>query len=265
MTKGTLWAIGAVLALALYATLIEPNWIDVSHYSLGTKNSADPIKVLHLSDLQLDDIGYRERRVLEVAKEQQADVVVLSGDIVEAPQQLPVLDRFLTSLEGRHKVAVLGNWEHWGEVDLVALRKLYEARGVSLLVNQTKELQIGKGRRLIVHGIDDFTGGRPDEATLQQTTNGAATLVVQHSPGWFDRPEVQSAPNRFDLCLSGHTHGGQVTLFGLPIWLPRGSGTYVAGLYDTPKCPLYVSKGVGTSILPIRFWARPEILVFEVR
>lgn len=262
-----IWRWGFVVATAAscYATLIEPNWIQVSPIKVGEEVGAESIKIAHLSDLHLSSFGYRERYVLEISKELQPDVVVLSGDIVEAPQKLSVLDQFLSSLSGRIKVAVLGNWEHWGDVDLNALRSLYEARGVDLLVNEVKEYRLRSGKTLTVAGLDDSTGGRPNVEVLKRLEGkDGMRLVIQHSPGWFDRAEVGNRSRKFDLCLSGHTHGGQVTLFGLPVWTPRGSGSYVAGLYQTSVCPLYVSRGVGTSILPIRFFSRPEMPILHL-
>jgi predicted MPP superfamily phosphohydrolase len=66
------------------------------------------------------------------------------------------------------------------------------------------------------------------------------------------------------LILSGHTHGGQVCLGGWAPVLPRGSGRYVAGWYTDGAIPLYVSRGLGTTMLPIRFGAVPEIAYFEI-
>jgi len=66
-----------------------------------------------------------------------------------------------------------------------------------------------------------------------------------------------------DLILSGHTHGGQVKLLGFIPYLPQGSGKYVSGWYLDQHKQLYVSKGIGTSILPIRFGARAEISIFN--
>jgi predicted MPP superfamily phosphohydrolase len=88
--------------------------------------------------------------------------------------------------------------------------------------------------------------------------------VIQHSPGWFRSPDAAAVDTRASLCLAGHTHGGQIALFGLPLWTPRGSGDFVAGRYDLAMCPLYVSRGIGTSIAPVRFGARPEIAVFSL-
>jgi len=69
----------------------------------------------------------------------------------------------------------------------------------------------------------------------------------------------------FLLSLSGHTHGGQVPFFGSPLMLPPGSGAYNHGLYVTQYGPLYVSRGIGTSELPLRIGARPEIAEFDLK
>lgn len=69
---------------------------------------------------------------------------------------------------------------------------------------------------------------------------------------------------RFSLCLSGHTHGGQITVGGWAPFRPAGSGRFVAGFYEVPGCRLYVSKGLGISILPLRWGAAPEIAVFDL-
>ncbi|MCK5075659.1 MAG: hypothetical protein KAR38_04750 [Calditrichia bacterium] len=65
------------------------------------------------------------------------------------------------------------------------------------------------------------------------------------------------------LMLSGHTHGGQITFFGLAPILPRGSGKYVSGWYEKEKIKLYVSRGIGTSVIPFRFMSLPEIVCLD--
>ena len=112
------------------------------------------------------------------------------------------------------------------------------------------------------------------ETTPSQVACVQASLPLQsrfpgydiHRVGWAKVPHMPDLPvaRQNQICLSGHTHGGQVTLFGRPFWTPRGSGRFVAGWYETPSCRLYVSRGVGMSILPIRFGARPEVAVFEL-
>jgi predicted MPP superfamily phosphohydrolase len=188
---------------------------------------------------------------------------VFTGDIIDRAENLALLESFLAALGPMPRIAVLGNWEHWSTVDLQRLRKIYEATpNSSLLVNQRATLALN-GREFEFIGLDDFTAGKPDTRLLRSQTSSVVRVVLQHSPGLYEEPELPTASQK-QICLSGHTHGGQVTLFGRPFWTPRGSGRFVAGWYETPSCRLYVSRGVGMSILPIRFGARPEVAVFEL-
>jgi predicted MPP superfamily phosphohydrolase len=76
-------------------------------------------------------------------------------------------------------------------------------------------------------------------------------------------PQVDLAPYRPRWMLAGHTHGGQIAPLGVPLMRPRGSGRYVSGWYRDPAPPMYVSRGIGTSVIPARYRARPEVAVFE--
>jgi hypothetical protein len=127
------------------------------------------------------------------------------------------------------------------------------------LINQTANIAI-KDREFKFVGLDDFTAGKPKTSLIQRPTSDPTTIVLQHSPGQFHRT---IGITKDQICLSGHTHGGQVTFFGKALWTPPGSGDFLAGWYATAECRLYVSRGIGTSILPIRFGARPEIAVFD--
>ena len=113
-----------------------------------------------------------------------------------------------------------------------------------------------------------MTAGRPDVQLLDAAANGksALTVVVQHSPAFFDQAEVtkRMTSQHFDLCLAGHTHGGQFALGGWAPIRPRGSGRFVAGFYDVPGCSLFVSRGVGKSLLPMRLGASAEVVVFDL-
>ena len=75
----------------------------------------------------------------------------------------------------------------------------------------------------------------------------------------------QNETRKVDLILSGHTHGGQVNLLGYVPYTPWGSGKYLKGMYDQNNTKIYVSKGIGTTFLPIRFGAKAEIAVFYLK
>lgn len=122
------------------------------------------------------------------------------------------------------------------------------------------------GRTVEVVALDDFTAGHPDLQQLSPDTSANVSLLVQHSPGFFDIAEVgqRMRNGRFELCLSGHAHGGQIAFRGWAPFRPVGSGRFVAGFYNMPGCRLFVSKGVGTSVLPMRWGAAPEVIVFDL-
>lgn len=143
---------------------------------------------------------------------------------------------------------------------------MLSASGATLLLNDRWSLLRGD-RSLQIIGLDDFTAGQPDLRLLEaNNTSGAGpiTVLVQHSPAFFEQANVtkQMVKQRFSLCLAGHTHGGQLALGGWAPYTPVGSGRFVAGFYDVPGCRLFVSRGVGTSVLPIRFGAPAEVVVF---
>jgi predicted MPP superfamily phosphohydrolase len=112
-----------------------------------------------------------------------------------------------------------------------------------------------------ISGIDDpYTGIAKPDAALAGIPSGAYTILLFHSPGYFGH-----VAGRANLCLAGHTHGGQVRLpLTKPLWMPRGSGHFLEGWYEESGTKMYVSRGIGTSILPIRFFCRPEIAFISV-
>jgi len=253
-------------ALALYALNVEPDWVEVTAHSVGVGRAdrpPGPIRIVQISDLHLRGFGDREVRLTQTIRDLRPDAIVFTGDIIDRAENLALLESFLAALGPTPRIAVLGNWEYWSKVDLKRLRAIYEsAPQSSLLVNQKATVML-KGREIEFIGLDDFTAGKPETRLLRSQASSIVRVVLQHSPGLYEERELPGARQN-QICLSGHTHGGQVTLFGRPFWTPRGSGSFVAGWYETPSCRLYVSRGVGMSILPVRFGARPEVAVFEL-
>jgi len=254
---------GLVILLGIYSTLIEPQWLSINVKDLRLDKNLESIRIVHLADLHINKFSSREIKVANQVNTLKPDLLVLSGDSIDRKDNIPALHSFLNELDGIQAIAVLGNWEYWSGIDKDALYEEYQHHNIRLLVNEATSFHIGQ-RSIQVLGIDDFTAGFPNINLLQYVSKADLAILVQHSPGFFDNLPTSLNSQLFDICLSGHTHGGQVTLLGRPIWMPPGSGTFASGLYQTPVCDLYVSRGIGTSILPIRFWARPEIAAFDL-
>ena len=249
------------LAAAIDGVAITPRRLVTSTHSFGQAASTDRLRIVQVSDLHVHGIGTLERQLLEQLHESQADLIVITGDSIDRAESLPLLDRLLGEFPRSPRVlAILGNWEYRSGVGPDQFAHTYARHGIELLVNQSIELE-HRGRTVRITGLDDILDGRPDAATaLRDGRSLDHHLVLAHCP--VSRNTLGLPPEHpASLVLSGHTHGGQVAPFGVATILPPGCGRYVSGWYrDDGGPPLYVSRGIGTSLLPIRLGATPELV-----
>ena len=224
----------------------------------GLPHALDGFLIAHISDTHLRQLGLLEAQVVAAVRDRNPALVVLTGDMVSSCQALPLLAEFCQALRapGRQVLAIRGNHEVRGKVPVPTLRRLYRRTGVQLLLNEHVRLPGG----LTVIGTGDSVTRHYDLRTaLRGLPATPVQLHLTHAPEvleWTDEPR-----RVFTLSLAGHTHGGQVRLPGLPPIVPRGSGRrFVAGWYpDTLRGPAYVSRGIGTSAIPLRFHCPPEL------
>jgi len=264
--RGFVTGLGGVVAggLFLEGYVWEPRRVSVTRHTIGSPiESEHPLRVVQLTDLHLKAVGGFERRIATTVRELEPDVVLLTGDSVDRETSLPLLAEFLELLpQGVARYATLGNWEYWSGVDLVELAEVYGRASCRLLVNETAT-HYHDGIAANFVGLDDFLAGSPRlSAAADGVTGGANVVVLSHCPGYVDEPEVAGA-HGVAAVLSGHTHGGQVAVGGWVPVRPPGSGPYVAGWYRGEGPDLYVSRGLGTSVVPIRLGCVPEVALFE--
>jgi predicted MPP superfamily phosphohydrolase len=245
---------------------VERFFIKVNEYFAG-KDSGNPtgLTFIQVSDLHLQSIGYPHRYIAKRINEIQPDLLFLTGDSIDKNENLLLLDEFLAMINSNiKKVAILGNWEYWGGINIDEITSLYKKHYCDLLINDSRQYMFGS-QTVSVTGIDDYVAGQANyELAMKNYIKNDFHILLTHCPQ--HRDEIQQSQNAetIDLVLSGHTHGGQINLFGFAPFTPQGSGRYVSGWYKETKPHLYVSKGVGTSIIPIRFGTRAEIAVFYV-
>ncbi|MDQ3995567.1 MAG: metallophosphoesterase [Gemmatimonadota bacterium] len=264
------------------AFTVDPELVTVTRHHVGGSDPAAPVlRIVQLTDLHLDSVGAHEERVAAAVAAHRPDVIVFTGDSIDDDARVGVLGEFLELLDGgTRKFAVVGDGERAAGIDVRELGRVYATRGCELLINDVADLSVG-GRRVLVTGLDDFVRGTADPArALVGSEPTPNHLLLAHSPAqrdairWervtpaatariADGPEVDLAPYRPQWMLSGHTHGGQVAPFGLAPFRPRGSGRYVSGWYRDAVPALYVSRGIGTSLIDARYRATPEVPVFE--
>jgi predicted MPP superfamily phosphohydrolase len=266
-------ALGALcLGAPLYAGIIEVSWLETTRLTLRSPRlptSFDGMRIVHISDLhfghhfdlsQLDVIIGR----VEALK---PDLLCFTGDLIDDQLSITEAKSIARRLQQCNpplgKFAVLGNHDYFGDVALV--KQALSDGGFHVLINQVYPLVKGTDT-LYLSGLDDHMEGQPDlEAVLAQLPNDphAFHLLLAHEPD--SAATHRTAP--IDLQLSGHSHGGQIRLpfLGAPI-TPPGGRRYPAGLYRlNERFALYTNRGIGTTILPLRFLCRPEITVLELK
>lgn len=275
LTRATLAAFGALgvtgAGLLAYATGIEPHWIELTHVELALPRlpeQFDGYRIVQISDIHAgvwlpDD---RLEQVVGIVNAQDPDLVAITGDFVtltylEAPDHIVPEMRMLRARDG--VAAVLGNHDYWGILGHRQIRHVIRDSGMIDLNNDVRTLE-RDGAALHVAGVDSARErmARPDVVMRKLPREGAAILLA-HEPDFAD---VAARTNRFDLQLSGHSHGGQVVvpLLGPPHLPPMGK-KYHTGRYRIGNMVLYTNRGLGVVGLPVRFFCRPEITVLTLR
>jgi len=254
------------VALFLDAFWIEHNFIQTNEFFLNnaTEGANNNIKIVQISDIHIQILNSPLEELAEMLNKLQPDLIVFTGDVLDRPENITVFKSFIELIDVHiPKAAILGNWEYWANVTMEELNLIYKNNNCRLLINQGTQFKL-REKTFSITGVDDFVAGDPDiiEA-LKWYQPADYHIILNHCPQYTDQIRSALSSNiKADLILSGHTHGGQVNLFGFCPYLPKGSGKYVKGWYDgNPK--MYVSKGIGTSIFPIRLGSRAEVAVFN--
>lgn len=195
-------------------------------------------------------------------QEQQPDLVLFGGDMINTRDREILLFREgLSLLQPRYGMfAVPGNHDHFFGDDISLWRAFLEEHGVTVLDNRGVRIQHGE-RSVWLCGVDDLTEAEPDlQAALDGRHDGEATILLSHHPDFF----YEAAAAGIDMQLSGHTHGGQIRVGGkAPLHHSRFG--YEQGWFVDGDSRLYVGRGVGVTVLPIRIDAPPEIPMITLR
>jgi len=224
-----------------------------------------PLRVVQLTDIHAGlTMTRREmRRYAEEVIALEPDLFVLTGDYVtNSSAFLPDCLEEMARVRARYGTfAVLGNHDHW-YVRNAELDALFRQCGIPLLRNANRVIETVQGP-FAVAGIDDLNAGRPDlRAALQGLGPAVPTILLSHRPEVF--PEA--AARGVALTLAGHYHGGQIklTLPRREISVAHLRTPYPEGLFCIGASRLYVSRGIGTSLTPVRLNARPEITLLNL-
>lgn len=215
------------------------------------------LKIIFLSDIQYDFKGLffqkkLMRKVVAMINQESPDLVLFGGDYIHQAGSTEMVFDYLKDIHA-DKIGILGNHDY---KDVEGVKEGCEKAGINLLINETVQY---KG--INITGLDDLRDGNPKMPKISDIDNN---ILLIHEPDDF---ENYIDDYTFDITLSGHHHAGQVNLFGLyaPIVPSKYKNRYLHGLIERKDKYIYVSSGLGGLVffLPIRFFAKPEIVVIE--
>jgi uncharacterized protein len=265
---GTLAAGGAVGGWALF----EAQWVEALELEAplaGLHPDLDGLRILHLSDFHLGTLSLNARAVgkaVRWAGEREYDLAVVTGDLLSRRRGLRTLRDFLAALEPR-----LGTFTILGNHDIAETRDpfsrpgdpraLTEAGGI-LLSDSSQTLSVGAAR-VQVAGISPETFRSWTPLGRYADREADLRILLCHFPDVLRR----LAPCDFHLVLAGHLHGGQICLPfpGGKLRLEHLRAVHWEGLHETPVGVVHVSRGLGTSFVPFRLFARPEVTLLTLR
>lgn len=275
LKRASLAAGTAALGLAGYAGLIEPNEIDIKKIEMKIARLApafDGFKIAVLSDLHFGPYtgAHEISAAVTAANRLSPDLVAVLGDFVseklsgssnEGARKAEPCAQILAGLRSRFgTLAVLGNHDYATDPEFVA--DALTSHKVPLLRNASRPIE-KDGQRLWFLGVNDitFSAQNLDDA-LTGVPDHEPKVLLAHEPDFAD----YSSQYGIDVQLSGHSHGGQVRIPGLPpLLLPEFARKYYEGYYRVRGLQLYTNRGIGTVGLPFRFLCPPEVTLVTLR
>jgi predicted MPP superfamily phosphohydrolase len=251
-----------VVAVLVYAGLIEPYWIAERTYDLGIRGfGGDSLTIVHIADIHTRRLGFRERQTIERIEQIDPDYVFVSGDLIKEDYTIRAGLDFLAKLKARCGVYfVAGNADREIVSGIGAGTIARETATYRILINESVDC----GDFVLV-GIDDPVTHRDDVARAFEGVSGSKpvfALTHFHPDSLLWQLEARGV----DLVFSGHTHGGQVGLAMILELVPYAyRSRFIGGLYELNRFHLSVTKGVGTNIFPMRLLCRPEIVILRLK
>lgn len=238
--------------------------------TVASKNlpkSFSGFRIAHVSDLHNTQMGDENEKLLSLIKSANPDIIALTGDIIDSRDTDVdiALDFVKNAVEIAPCYYVTGNHEARVGADFEKLESGLGELGVMVLRNDKTALEYG-GEKITIIGLDDRAFGIDVDRILESLSceEDSFTLLFSHRPELFDT----YVKNEIDLTLSGHAHGGQIRLPFVGGIVAPGQGLfpkYDAGLYTEGDSKMVVSRGIGNSIVPLRFNNRPEVILIELK
>ncbi len=255
------------LFLIIWSFFVEPKMLKVTKFTLNDKDLSG-LKVVFAGDLHIRP--NQEKRLVEVIEKinaQNPDLILLAGDFAAGHDLKSSLDfkvyaNHLKDLHSKFGVySVMGNHDYWADYD--DIKEMLEGVGIHVLANSNEPLILENGKKICIAGVDDLKTKTPNVDEALKGTENNSTIFLTHSPDVF----VDVPKGNVKLTLAGHVHGGQIRIpfIGALIIPSKYGDKYSHGLIEEDGQRMIVTKGIGTSILPVRFNCAPEVVVINFK
>lgn len=259
--------LGGTGLIASYPLLVERSYVQINHYWVtvaGLPDSFNGFTIAHLTDIHFGPLVSENfvKKIIDRTNSLGADAIFCTGDYVHAKDSSDEIDQVwhhLMRLRAKNGVySVLGNHDHWADSE----RSLYWLEKSGQSVRHKTKTITRAGEKIVIGGCGDYWEDNLEiDQTFGATAQSDCKILLTHNPDSIDTEFTSSVA----LFISGHTHGGQVVLpFTGPPVLPVQNKKYSSGLINTRKGPLFISRGLGWAIVPVRFNCYPEIAVLEL-
>ena len=262
------YSLSAIITLLLFYSYLESRWLKVTEHVITSRDvpvSFNGTRIVFVSDIHHGPYFSRSRvaGMVERINRLHPDLIILGGDYVHRSSSyiLPLFDELRKLQAPLGIYAVLGNHDYWADARLT--REMMVRNGINTCENKSYWIKRGDSR-IKVGGVGDWWESTQNLAAITEDVKEPDfCILISHNPDYPGEIKTELV----DLTFSGHTHGGQVTLFGL--WAPlvpsQYGQKYRYGLVTSGKMKSYISSGVGTITPPVRFFCRPEIVVITLQ
>ncbi len=256
--------VALVLAVYIYMN-IEARWLKVERLDFSHQNTG--LKIVHLTDLHVYLTQISADKIRRVINVEKPDVILISGDYINTPLHASEFLEYLSTIsKGYRTIICLGNHDLRAFSDnplgLSNFISEIEALQVEVLRNENTIVE-KDGKKYNIIGIDDLRNGHPDvEKAIAGCIPGSPKIAITHNPDL----SLKIPGKIVDYLFCGHFHGGQIWMpFNLEFFLLRNEQLCRMGIKRGFKrindINVYINRGTGNAVVPLRFMSPPEILV----
>ena len=256
-----------IVLLILVALIVWIFWankaLQVNYITVTSENlpkNFDGYKIAHVSDLHNTEFGEDNEKLIELIRRESPDIIAITGDIIDSARTDAAVDFVKEAIKIAPCYYVTGN--HEAAVSKEIFEKLeitFTELGVKIMRGSEAVIE-QDGEYISLIGIDDPRFAEFPESIDEVSSFDGFKILLSHRPEFFDKYVDYGV----DLVLSGHAHGGQFRLPFIGGLIAPGQGMfpeYDAGMFTKDGTTMIVSRGIGNSIIPVRFNNRPELVL----